>query len=553
MAGDVQGVPAGLMEEPIAGSQPQAASAVQGVPAGLQEEPVNSVANPHDFVGGGEGTTQPQESANPLKIITGAGKEALKTGVGLVDMANKVPGSPTRMIPQDLLDKGKQLSETHGLMEGAGGLLEQGGEWAAGEEGLKALTSLAKVAHYAPEVMKIIEEYPTASKTILGMVKGATIGGAQGAVKAEGEGKSAKEGAESGAEGGALGTVLAELGVSGAKKAGEAVGIGRDSLGEATRAGKPGKWNTRWEEDWNRALPHLADRFKDIKGKGVEGVADAALDASNDVWNNDVKPMIQAHVGDTKDVQPVADAVRARITPSLTKLNPERAKAMEAFSNLYSGSKSMMSIGEMENDIEHLNADLASSGWWNKSASEREAAIKSGQEDGMKSTAADELRNQVYDHIESFKGPNGEPSPIRELKKTYGSLRNVEHEFRGQVNVQNRQSTISLKKILGMTAGAAAKGPLGAVAAAAPAFIDSSINSPNAMAERAVKEGLPKSAVAEAVKTGAGKVARVAGGVGGENAAKWITFRGSDGSTYEGHPEDWAEIQKADPGAKEIK
>jgi hypothetical protein len=42
MAGDVQGVPAGLTEEPIAGSQPQAASAVQGVPAGLQEEPVNS-------------------------------------------------------------------------------------------------------------------------------------------------------------------------------------------------------------------------------------------------------------------------------------------------------------------------------------------------------------------------------------------------------------------------------------------------------------------------------------------------------------------------------
>lgn len=478
----------------------------------------------------GFGTTQPPESANPLKMVEGAGKEALKTGIGAVELANKIPGMPTRAIPQDLLDKGKQLAETHGLMEGAGGLLEQGGEWAAGEEGFKSLASLAKVAHYAPEIMEIIENNPTASKTILGLLKktgvkateGALLGGAQGAVKGAAEGD-ATGGAEKGAAGGAVGGILGELGIAGASKAGEALGIGRESLAEATRAGKPGKWNTRWEEDWSRALPKLADRYKEIKGKGVEGVADAALDASNDVWNNEVKPLIQSHEKDLKDAQPVADAIRKRITPSLTKLSPAKAKAMEEFANLYAGPgpKSQMNIGEMENDIEHLNADLSSNGWWKKSAPEREAAVKSGQEDGMKALAADELRNQVYDHIESFKGPNGEPSPIRDLKKTYGALRNVEHEFRGQVNVQDRQSAVSLKKLIGATTGAAVGGPAGAAAAAIP-IIDAWKNSPDAMAERAVKAGLPKSPVKEAIKTGVAKVIRTGAGVGGERAAEHI-------------------------------
>lgn len=512
---------------------------------------------------GGRTADAPQTSTGPLgtfdkpddsmsvpgKMIAGAGKGLLKTAVGAVDLANKIPGSPTKLIPPNILEKGRQLSETHGVAEGAGAMGEEMGEWTAGEEGLKGLVSLAKVAHRAPEIMQMIEDYPSASKTILGLLKGATVGGTQGGVKGAAEGDAAG-GAEAGAAGGAIGTVAAELGLGALKKGGQSIGIGRDALEEATRAGKPGKWNTRWEQDWHRALPELADRFKDVKGKGVEGVADTALRASQDLWNNDITPLIKSHENDLKDVQPVADAIRQQITPSLTKLNPARAKTIEEFANLYAGpgSNSMKSIGEMEKDVEFLNADLSANGWWEKSASERAAAIKSGQEDGMKSLAADKLRDEMYSHIESFKGPNGEPSPITDLKKTYGALRNVEHEFRGQVNVQNRQSVVSLKKILGMTAGATVGGPAGAVAAAVP-FIDGMVNSPNAMAERAVKAGIPEGAASKAVKKVTAKTVKTAGGVAGEDA--WIHFKSGD-QHYLGHPEDWDKIQAADPNAKKV-
>lgn len=545
MADQIQGVPAGLTEQPLQIDQTATAlPSIQGVPAGLKEEPVT------DYLGGG--ATQPPESANPLKMMQGAGKEALKTGVGAVELANKIPGSPTKLIPQDLIEKGKQLSETHGLMEGAGGLLEQGAEWGAGEEGLKALTSLAKIAHYAPEVMKIIEDFPTASKTILGMVKGAAIGGAQGGVKGAAEGKAA-EGAEAGAVGGAIGAGAGELGGEVLGTLGKKTGVTLNSAELAKKAAKPGKWNVGWDEAWEKAAPRLADQHAINPVKGVKDVADAALQASDDLWNKEVKPTIAVHEHDLKDVQPVADAIRSRITPSLTKYSPEKAKAIEEFANKFAGPgpKSMMSIGEMENDIEHLNADLRTNGWWKKDAAEREAAIKSGHEDGMKALAADELRNQVYDHIDQFPGSN-----IKELKKTYGALRNVEHEFRGQVNVQGRQSTISLKKLIGGTVGAATGGVPGAVAAALP-WLDEVINSPDASASRAVKAAYKAkkgaSATAKAAKAVGGKVADIAPGLAGEKAAEWIKFKGGDGKTYEVHPEDFPKVQTVDPKAEVLK
>jgi hypothetical protein len=496
--------------------------------------------------------SQQDLTATPKDIAVGMGKGALKTAVGIGELASKATGSNQNV--EGVLAKGRALAEPKNIGEGAGNVGEEGIEWLIGEEGLKTLTSVSEIATRAPEIMQILEDYPTASKVIISMLKGGTVGGVQGGIKGAAEGDAAG-GAKSGAEGGAVGSLLAELGIAGAQKVGEAVGIGRDSLAEATRSGKPGKWNTRWEDDWNRALPELVKKLPDIKGKGVEGVSDAALTASDELWNNQVKPMIKTHENDLKDVAPVADAIRAKITPSLTKYSPEAAKGAEELANKFSGPgpKSMMSIKEMEADIEHLNSELAAEGWWKLKASERAAAIKAGTASGMKSVAADALREQVYNHINSFGGNN-----IDELKKTYGALRNVENEFRGQVNVQNRQSAISLKKMIGATAGAAAGGPAGALAAVLP-IADARINSPDAMAERAVKAGRPESTVTKITKAVAKKTTQAAGGVAGERAAEktantgedaWVHILGSDGNHYEVHPQDLRLALAADKGAK---
>lgn len=540
-----------------------------GVPGFTPDTP--DIDHPHDFVGGGEGTTHPQEPVTPGQVMTGAAKEAGKTALGLTTLGiDAISGGKPQLAPetQEFMNKARELTTTHGIGEGAGGLMEQGAEWYGGEKAVTKLAGLLKIVHSAPEVMQLLNKYPAESKIIMDMMegtpgkmaKGAVVGGTQGGVKAAAEGKSATEGAESGAEGGAVGTLLGELGVKVLGKAGESIGIGRDSLEEATRAAKPGKWNTDWDDDWKRGLPRLAARFKEIKGKGIEGVADVALKDSNDYWNNEIKPLVKGHESDTKDVSSVATTLRDRVlTPAFLKhATKEESVAIEDLANKYAGSggQSMMSVDEMEKDIEQLNAKATKNGWWKKNASEREAAIKAGDLDGARSVTADKLRELLYDHIESFKGPNGEPSPIRDMKKTYGALRNIEHEFRGQVNVQGRQSVVSLKKILAMTAGAgvgaAAHGPvgaaIGAAATAAPALIDSAVNNPDAMAERAVKLGIPEKPVVTAAKNVGKAAVRAGTGVAGEKAAQWVTFKDKDGNLVTAHPEDAEEAMKRNGG-----
>lgn len=530
-----------------------------------------ATAAPQDYLG--YGTVNPPENITPGQVMTGFAKEVGKTALGAVNTGiNVVSGGKPQLSPktQQFLDRARQLTTTKGVGEGAGGIMEQGLEWYGGEKAVTKLAGLMKIVHSAPEVMDLLKNYPQESKIILDLLeskpaamagkaakvaaKGATVGGIQGGIKGAADGDTIG-GAESGAKGGAIGSIAAELGLSGIKGAGKMVGIGRDSLEEATRTAKPGKWNTDWEDDWKRALPRLANQFKEIKGKGVEGVADAALKDSNRLWQGEIKPMLKGHENDLLNTTPVADAVEKKISSAKTASvgsGKANANAMQEVADLFK-KEPMMRIDEIEKEIEKLNADLTTEGWWKKSAPERNAEITSNSGVAAKAVAADALRDTLTGHINSFEGNN-----IDELKKTYGALRNVEHEFRGQVNVQGRQSMVSLKKVLGMTAaagaGAAAHGPVGAAvgaaAAVAPSLVDSMVNSPDAMAERAVRLGRPEKAIVTGAKNAGKAAVRAGGGVTGEKASNWVHFKGSDGKDYIHHPdESWDDIQKADPGA----
>jgi hypothetical protein len=182
-------------------------------------------------------------------VTNGISKGAVSTLGGLTSLIgeglNRIPGIGEKLAPRaglnaekDLLKKGTATdpSSPGAPGEKVGGALEEGAEWMAGDEALKGLASLAKVAKNAPHLIKILEKYPKASKLILDSAKGAAIGGTQAGVKAPAEGKDVVQSVEAGAAGGAAGGVVgsaADLATGPESKA--ARGLVNRSLGATAR------------------------------------------------------------------------------------------------------------------------------------------------------------------------------------------------------------------------------------------------------------------------------------------------------------------------------
>jgi hypothetical protein len=197
--------------------------------------------------------------------------------------------------------------------------------------------------------------------------------------------------------------------------------------------------------------------------------------------------------------------------------------------------------------LEFFNAQLEKEGYWQKTPAQRAALEKVDGKIASRAAAVSALRSSLYDHLSN----QGEPG-MQELKKTYGAMRNVENEIRGQSLVAGRQAPMSLKQIIGLTAGVAHGGPLGWAAAAAIPFVDKVYNSPESLLNRAVEKSTPPSTTKKVVQAAAevvGKTAKAGAAVAGEGLAQndWALFRSSDGNTYRVHPEDLDEVKKRDP------
>jgi hypothetical protein len=111
---------------------------------------------------------------------------------------------------------------------------------------------------------------------------------------------------------------------------------------------------------------------------------------------------------------------------------------------------------------------------------------------------------------------------MRNLKKTYGAMRDVEDKIRGQVNVSGRQSPMSLKEMIGLTAGIVHGGPMGWAAALLP-IVDKAYNSPTSLLNRAVSAAKPPTEAQKAVQKGletVGGVSKAGLAVVGEGLAQ---------------------------------
>lgn len=429
----------------------------------------------------------------------------------------------------DALAKGdvSPFSEAMITPEGAGQHIgttaEEVGEWLAGEEGIKAIQGLARL----PQAGKLI-------KSLLNIGKAATLGAAQGGVKGAAKGD-AVGGAEGGALGGAIGGTAGEA-IAAAPKVIkpllEKVGIGRTAAEDMSVAARPGKRNYNFSNDFITSAPRMDKELANKSVDSLEDVADAAKTAMENLWSNEVAPAIAKHADEPLDTKPIADLIRSRITRTMKKYGPEHAQAIEAMAKKF--GTTAMTVGEVEEDLQHLNADLTESGFYKKSAAEKEAARKVNGEITSKDAASQGIRDALYRHLEQA----GE-GDIKGLKQTYGALKNVEGELRGQVNVSGRQVPVSLKQMIGITTGAAHGGPLGAAAAAMP-FIDKWYNAPEKVAVRAVKKAVQPASTGPTVEDIAAGVGKRAGLVGAQIGESQTAtgpnghqiYRSPDGATW---------------------
>lgn len=515
-----------------------------------------------DARGRGLRTDLPDQEDFMDKVRTGAGKEGVATASGLANLANKVLPSviqiPTEQhtiettLPegpekQRALAEAKDDITTHGVGETLGGLAENIGEFAAGDEILKGLSKLAKV----PEaVLALAEKYPKMAKIFTASAKGATVGGAQGAVKESASGGAgAKAGLEEGGAGGAAGGAASEILPIVAKPILKSVGLGTESVEDALRAAQPGKRNMKFIEDWATAQPRLVQELEEGgKFKDMGEAADRIGDVRRKIWTDEVMPAIERHADETFDTTKVAQAVREKITGTLQKRFPEDAKFLQEFADKYTSGSPLFSgentVADAEKEIELYNSKLDSEGYWKKTPKERAAMEKANPKIAAWRTASDQIRSSLYEHLESAGETN-----IKALKNEYGAIGNVENEVRGQVNVAGRQRPISLKQVIGMTAGLAHGGPLGALAAALP-IVDKLYNAPEELLNRAISKSAPAGPVKQAVQTAAsatGAAAKKAAPVVGANM---VRFLASDGSVHEVNKDQLDDAKKIDPGLK---
>jgi len=535
-----QGPPAGITLDSM--PHDAASATTQGLPPGITLD-----SAPHDsgHGAGGSWDSAPgvlppyiEQGVNTIpggQMVVGAGKGLLDTTAGIGELIHDIPGVGPKLIPESGLqneENAAKIDSNHAISQGIGKFGENVAEWAAGEEGLKALGTVAKVAHMSPEMIQFLEKYPKATKAILGVLKPAAVGAVQGGVKGASSETGAVTGAEQGALGGAVAGGATELGAPVVKAVGKTVGLGTTSFEDAMRAAKPSKWNTKFIQDWQTAAPRLS-KILDAEGKfsNMDEAAGRIREAANDIWSQEVQPIIKNHATEAVNTDPVYDAVRAKITPSMQKFNPEGAKVIDKIANEYNPSK-VLSVQELESDLEHLNSELKATGFYSKPSEEQAAMLKVNPQIAAWDAAAGGIREQLYSHL-SAQGEN-----IEELKNAYGAMSNVAKSVKGQVNVAGRQVPISLKQAIGLAAGISHGGATGAIAALMP-IVDKLYNDPTALLNRAIgKSAGPGLAEQAAPVAGAAIKTATAQPVG-----TWVRMM-MNGKPVEVHPEDVSEAQK---------
>ncbi len=196
-------------------------------------------------------------------------------------------------------------------------------------------------------------------------------------------------------------------------------------------------------------------------GHVVDDVLDNIKAAKASLWDKIRQHMgPQAAMGTEIDLTPLAAATKKSIPAQIRILQPEVAKQMEQEADsLYAGKK--VSVPEAEDLLQGFNAKLDS--YYAKFPGARRASLAANPDMAHIYSSAEALRKGLYDKLEEN---TGSPA-VRDYKKRYGALSQVEENLQPRRNVAARQNPNSLTEQVGSVsaAGDVASG-LGKTAAA---------------------------------------------------------------------------------------
>src|SRR6266446_6127140 len=580
----IQGVPPGVTLEPV--PQSSAQSNISGVPPGVTLEPVSSTSSaasqpgayqtkpggpiqnannppgPYDRQADVTGYQTALEAAGGTtpggQAIVGAVKGAFKTGLGLATLA--AHGAHALGIHTDETDAlargdvspfSEAMSTPTNPEQHIGDFGEGVAEWIGGEEALKGLSVGAKLAKMK-KVADFVEEFPRIAKLLkigANVTKSAALGGTQGGIKGAAEGD-AVAGAEGGAAGGAIGAGIAEVAGPGIKALARIFGLGGLTGEEAmVKAGRPGVAEMQYRQALKTAAPRIVEAAKETPLKTVGDFEDLLHNTAQDIRQKEFGPMIQRNAKQMVSAQPVAANIRAAITDQMKEYAPEEAKELEDFAVKFAKD---MPLGKAESDLQYFNAQLRK--FYKAAYTDQTAALKTSGTVAKYEAAADGLRDLIYGRLREL----GENAP-EDLQKQYGALKTLERTFGKRATVADRQAPLNLQQVLSLAGGALEGGsmilaghPLVAAAGVLPFAVSTAAklrNAPESLIRQGVKafgkELTPQ--IGESLST---RAAKLGAGFTGAQAGQWVRVQTSDKKMYEVHPEDLAELQRRDPGAK---
>jgi hypothetical protein len=458
------------------------------------------------------------------RLATGVGKEGTKTIQGIEGLANTVlrnvgPIAGPGQAPPQLPIMGENLDTSlHGVAEHVGGIAEQAVEWAAGEKGLKAISTVAKAPH---AVLELLEKYPRASKIITTALQAGTIGGTQGAVKGKAEGDTAS-GAEGGAAGGLIGGAAAEVTGPALGWLGKTLGVSGMSAEQLfTKAGRPSVNEAqKFVQALDTAGPRIAEAAKDVKLKTVGDFENLLHDAAQSIRTNEFQPMVDRHATEALAGKSIGDNIRSAVTSQMEEYAPEEAQTIKDFATKFDKD---IPLAKAEQDLQYFNAQLKK--FYRTSAVDQNAALQVAPTIAKYEAAADGLRDSIYGKLREL----GENAPEL-LQRQYGALKTLERTVAKRATVADRQAPLNLSQVLSL-AGGGLEGatalltghPLAAAAGVIPIAISTAAkirNAPEALIRRGVAALAPS--VPSTVGQAAGEVARQGAGFVGAQVGQAV-------------------------------
>lgn len=279
---------------------------------------------------------------------------------------------------------------------------------------------------------------------------------------------------------------VVEGSVNTVKGAAKASGIGLTPVEKLVKSAGPSVRDLNFPQAIETAAPELARQNAAAPIKSVQGVADAAHVGADSLWKNQIEPQITRNASATIDGGKIADQIRSGVDEGMKDLFPEQAKAANSFADKFQGQ---LTLSKANAYLKTLNAQLK--GFYKMSPEARAAAgVTDGRISSMEN-AADGLRQQMYDKLDSL----GETDPAG-LRQQYGALKQVQDVFRKRAIVAGRQAPLNLPQVLALAGGAGEAtsalmsghpmAALGGAAAAAIPTILKFINSPDALAARGI-------------------------------------------------------------------